>query len=166
MLYMDSAKRAATNKKGNQANEYCTPDQSPRRLENFDCPWRPAASGKHHHGNDIPAKARRKAIRAVRRRQTVELHLNQNGRRKPATNKKREQAMSLISEKLLEQARAKAATAKKNGTHAVNGKKYFLEFCPRNWYYTVTDETGEWVVNINSKQLPEAKRFLTKWVSE
>lgn len=73
--------------------------------------------------------------------------------------------MSLLSEKLYQQAAKKAASAKKNATHTVDGKKYNLEFDAHGWFYCVTDEFGEWVVNINSKQAAEAKRFLTYWLT-
>jgi hypothetical protein len=73
--------------------------------------------------------------------------------------------MSLISEKLLEQARAKARAAKRNATATIGGKTYKLEFDARQWFYCVTDENGEWLMNINSKSAPEAKRFLANWLS-
>jgi hypothetical protein len=73
--------------------------------------------------------------------------------------------MSVLSEKLYQQAAKKAAAAKKNATHIVDGKKYNLEFDARGWFYCVTDENGEWIVNINSKQATEAKRFLTYWLT-
>lgn len=73
--------------------------------------------------------------------------------------------MSLLSEKLYKQAEKKAAAAKRNATATINGRVYNLEFDEKQWHYSVTDDTGEWILNINSKSAAEAKRFLANWLS-
>ena len=73
--------------------------------------------------------------------------------------------MTVISEKLLNQARAKAAGAAKTAVCKINGRRYTLAFNSTEWVYRVTDDAGEWVVNINSKSATAAKRFLADWLA-
>ena len=55
---------------------------------------------------------------------------------------------------------AKRATNAKNGTLKHGGETYVLTFCHRDWIYRVKNQAGEYVVNINTKSIRAAQKFL------
>ena len=73
--------------------------------------------------------------------------------------------MSAINfDKALQRARGQAAKAK-DGTVVIAGEEYSLAFDRNQWFYKVTDSKGEFVVNLNERTLPKAKKYLAHWLS-
>ena len=69
----------------------------------------------------------------------------------------------LISEKLLNAASAKAASAK-DGSVTHQGVCYTLTFDHAHWHYFVSGSDG-FELRLNCKSLSVAKRELVKWLS-